>query len=408
MVADAVFLHIGAPKTGSTYIQHLLWTHKTELEELGAHLPFERRRAHLDAVGEIRGGDWHTPSSPWTWQALVDEVNEHPGKAVISEELMVGATDEQIDRMANSFGPTPVHIVVTSRDLLRQFPAEWQNQVRTRATTSFAQWMVDLRDDPSHSFWTMQDPACVFERWGRHVPKERFHIICVPQRGAPPRLLWERFGSVIGFDAALLTKEPGGDNPSMGAHEAELLRRVNSRLGAHLPLRVPYREVVTTFLVNPALTGPSSPRIHIPDTLAEWVSERAEQTVRALQDAGLTVTGDLEELRPTGAVEGVDPDDVADTDMLELATQTIVNMLIHLRRSAVPKEIRKELTLEIKMLEATVTQLEAKLAASEERHKTMLGELADTRHSLTWHRDRPVRAAASTFLRKHPIRLPGR
>ena len=94
--------------------------------------------------------------------------------------------------------------------------------------------------------------------------------------------------------------------------------------------------------------------------------------------------------------------------MLELATQTIVNMLIHLRRSAVPKEIRKELTLEIKMLEATVTQLEAKLAASEERHKTMLGELADTRHSLTWHRDRPVRAAASTFLRKHPIRLPGR
>ena len=129
-----MFLHIGAPKTGSTYIQHLLWKHKTELEELGVHLPFERRRAHLDAVGEIRGGDWHTPSSPWTWQALVDEVNEHPGKAVISEELMVGATDEQIDRMANSFGPTPVHIVVTSRDLLRQFPAEWQNQVRTRAT----------------------------------------------------------------------------------------------------------------------------------------------------------------------------------------------------------------------------------------------------------------------------------
>ena len=41
-----VYLHIGAPKTGTTYLQEVLFTNRARLAEHGVLYPGESRTAH--------------------------------------------------------------------------------------------------------------------------------------------------------------------------------------------------------------------------------------------------------------------------------------------------------------------------------------------------------------------------
>ena len=63
--------------------------------------------------------------------ALVDEARQWPGTVVISQEMFGGATVERrADRGRGVRTGRPVEIVVTARDLMRQVPAEWQENVK--------------------------------------------------------------------------------------------------------------------------------------------------------------------------------------------------------------------------------------------------------------------------------------
>lgn len=330
-MADRVFLHVGSPKTGTTYLQGKLWANRDGLSRVGVHLPLDRRLAHLRAVGDIRGGAFRVSGHPWTWDALVGAAQEKPGTAVVSEELMCAAEPQQINTMISSFGDTPVHVVVTARDLLRQVPAEWQNLVRTRSSTTYAEWLDRLRRDPDASFWTQQDPSRVLRRWGEAVPPERLHLVVVPAAGGPPELLWSYFGEALGFDARPLTQDAPSGNPSLGALETELLRRVNASLGAEdFPRWEPYRRAVYKHLIQPVLVSGATTRIATPSDLVAWITNRAEESVARVVDMGVNVVGRLEDLEPRDPVDGVMPDDASEAEMAALATQVIVEMLRHI------------------------------------------------------------------------------
>ena len=49
-----VFLHVGLPKTGTTYLQDCLWGNKQALAERGVLLPGRHRRRHLLASLDLR------------------------------------------------------------------------------------------------------------------------------------------------------------------------------------------------------------------------------------------------------------------------------------------------------------------------------------------------------------------
>ena len=54
-MAERIFLHIGLPKTATTYLQSILWASREQLERDGVRLPGTERRDHLWAtrvVGE--------------------------------------------------------------------------------------------------------------------------------------------------------------------------------------------------------------------------------------------------------------------------------------------------------------------------------------------------------------------
>jgi hypothetical protein len=52
-VAERVFLHVGPPKTGTTYLQEMLWRHRERLEDAGITLPLKSRRAQFRAAAAL-------------------------------------------------------------------------------------------------------------------------------------------------------------------------------------------------------------------------------------------------------------------------------------------------------------------------------------------------------------------
>src|SRR3712207_9504431 len=66
-----------------------------------------------------------------------------------SHEIVATASRSQIGRALESLGHgsgTEIHLVLSVRDLVRQIPAEWQENIKHRATLSYAAFLDQIRD----------------------------------------------------------------------------------------------------------------------------------------------------------------------------------------------------------------------------------------------------------------------
>ena len=72
-------LHIGEPKTGTTYIQAMLFHHQERLRDAGVLVPgrnLDHIRAGHDMLGRSKTAGTH--STEGAWEALVDEIDASP------------------------------------------------------------------------------------------------------------------------------------------------------------------------------------------------------------------------------------------------------------------------------------------------------------------------------------------
>src|SRR5690242_11256008 len=134
-MARRVFIHIGAPKTGSTYVQNVLWNNVERLRGAGILLP-GRFSGHDEAMADLRELTWHA-NPTWSWDRLVAKAAEWPGDVVITNEGLGAATNAQAARAVRSLQPAEVHVLVAARDLWRTFPSMWQQSIRARGVWSF-------------------------------------------------------------------------------------------------------------------------------------------------------------------------------------------------------------------------------------------------------------------------------
>ncbi|MGA8112766.1 MAG: hypothetical protein WCA46_03780 [Actinocatenispora sp.] len=326
-MAERVVLHVGVPKTGSTFVQEILWANRDALLRQGILLPGSRA-AHYQAMGDLRRGLWYDPSARWTWDRLVDETRSWPGTVVISEEMLGAATADEARRAVRDLAPAAVHVVVVARDLWRTIPSSWQQAVRARGISGFREYVASLRTGSRQAFWDHQTPLPVLRRWGGQLPPEQRHLVTVPPPGSDRNLLWQRFHRAVGIPDGVCRVDEVADNPSLGAAETELLRRVNIALGDEYPLSIPYKKVVRRHLVTPVLMRrPRGARFGAPLDIATWVAGRAEEMVTQLRDYPCQVWGDLDDLVPTAMSASAGPDDLTDGELLDLAVQTIVDLL---------------------------------------------------------------------------------
>jgi hypothetical protein len=305
-----VVLHVGVPKSGTSFLQATLRANAERLDAVGVHYPTQQHKGLFHAALELTGNHpgWGVPDRrvKGSWERLCKDARKHAGTTVLSNELFSNVDAADVPRALAALDGLEVHLVVTARDLARQLPAEWQEGVKHGRRLRFQRFLDRVTDpDRGHpharKFWHHQDIADLLDRWGSTLPPERVHLVTVPPPGAPRDLLWQRFCSVVGVDPAVAVLPEVGANTSLGVTAIDVLRRVNRELHRGKDAPPQLRRTVKQALVNGALRGDDSARVSTPDELLPRLEEITDGWTRRIREAGYDVVGDLDELRPLSA-----------------------------------------------------------------------------------------------------------
>lgn len=328
-MAPTIYLHVGAPKSGTTYIEATLWRQRSKLLADGVWMPGHSPRAHDALMGDVRGGIWKRPDAKWTWDRFAAEARERDGSVLVSKEMLAPATAEQAAHAVERLDGAEVHVVVTCRDLGGTLPSWWQQGVKAGSKIPFTSWLEGVRAHEEHGFWQHCDPVSILRRWAPGFPAGRVHVVTMPARGGEPELLWQRFASVIGVDPAKYRTPRKMQNQSLGAVEVELLRRLNITLGDDLPVREPYLSTVHPWLINPLLLEEKAEpaRFGLPDDFLPWVRERAQRSIEELRGYPCQLVGDLGDLA-VPPVSGPAPEHLPEDVVAQRAVDAIALMMV--------------------------------------------------------------------------------
>lgn len=339
-----VYVHIGPPKSGTTFLQNVLFANKDTLAAAGVALPAKDWPTHRRAVAQLvrRDADVPRPADDLpprdAWDRLVREVQGSGAHtAVLSAEQLSGVGASAIRALVRSFAPAEVHVVYTARDLAAAVPAGWQTRLRNRKAPTWREFCAAVRDPGGpHSlggaFWQHQDPGLVLPRWLQHVPPQRVHVVTVPRSGSDPGLLWGRFCAVVGLDPAQYSLDVPRSNASLGGVEAEVLRRLTARVADRLSVPV-YTDLVKIFVAREVLERrEQSFRLVLPEAEHAWLDPRAEQAIAYLRNAGFAVEGDLAELTPLHRAAERAPDDVDEAEVASLLDELLAAAVLEMAR----------------------------------------------------------------------------
>jgi hypothetical protein len=306
-----IYLHVGPPKTGTTYLQEVLWRNRERLVAADLTYPGSRRVDHFHAALDLRGiafGGYENPQTVGAWDRLVARASTaRTSRVVISHEVLAGAAEDQIARIAEDFAGIELHVVYCARDLARQLPALWQESLKNRHTRTYGRFLrraLPPDDRPLVGPWRVQDAVSTLDRWSAVVPADRIHVVTVPPTGSPRETLWHRFCSVLGISPEGFDLHIGRSNQSLSAADAEMLRQLNGRLPAELPWPT-YERIVKARFTRRADTGSQGgDRLRVPLKYRDRVLARAERARSELAASGYSIVGDLDDLTPADASFG--------------------------------------------------------------------------------------------------------
>jgi hypothetical protein len=125
-VSEQMFLHVGAMKTGTSYLQGMLHANAAPLREAGVLVVPNRSAAVHDVLDFAARGEEHLRSVCGDWAVLVDRVRSFEGRAgVLSHEFLSLQGPWYVDKVVSSLSGLDVHVVITVRDAAATLPAQW-------------------------------------------------------------------------------------------------------------------------------------------------------------------------------------------------------------------------------------------------------------------------------------------
>lgn len=346
-----VFLHIGAMKTGTTFIQNLISENRKSLAEAGYFFPGASWAQQTLATRDILGltGDPRVKAkASGLWQRLSSKMLAYEGRASIFSMEFLSFTDlEGARRVVRSLEGAEVHVILTVRDTTGALPAQWQSNARNGGKVSWPEFvrgaMRAVRRGEraggagGRVFTRAQDIPRILKVWGSLVPPERLHVITVPRTGSDRMLLWQRFATVIGVDPRVCSLPTTRTNSSLGQASADLMRRVNVRLGrvSHSDYAPTMKNVLAIKVLSQRAADEQRAKLDL--ATRRFAADWNKKVRKAVVKSGAHLVGDLEELpvkvprefRRDRKAALVDPDPTA---ILDAAAEARVGMVKLVRR----------------------------------------------------------------------------
>ncbi len=393
-MARRVHLHIGTMKSATSYLQELFNCNAERLADAG--LLWAWSTDNFLAVDDLLGTSRTRPGLNGAWDDLAGRVRAHDGDALISNELLATLRPAKIRRLVDALAPAEVHVVVTARDLARTVPSQWQTGVRNGHTIAWSDFVTQLRDgdtspnDVSTAFWRRHDLEVILRRWQGQVTAASVTLVTVPPTGADPSDVSRRFGAALGVDPELWVPPPAR-NSSLGAHSAELLRRLNEQVGNldWLQYKWAYKNALSRLVLT--RRADEEPTIQLDAAGFGWARARARQLVDGVRRLAVPVHGELLDLLPEGAApqQAHDPSRTTAEELLEVAMSGLSGMgrvladlrieheqLVEDLEAELPGEVRSGLQRErVLGYRRTLTELnDPQLRLSQQLRRHLYGE----------------------------------
>jgi hypothetical protein len=332
-LAEKVFIHVGLPKTGTTYLQSVLWSNKSALLEQGVLLPGDSSREHMRAsvvVREHPGLANRVPEVRESWDRIVEEVNQWSKTALISHEFFGAASRAQAAAALSRFGSAEINVIVTARDLLTVLTSYWQEYIK-HGFTGELDAFPPAESSLDEWSWDTVDVRGVVERWGQSGDPAQVHVLVLPPPSAPKETLLHQFCALVGIDPTGLVTDQAREYRSLGVVEAEFLRRLSPKLTTFTSARD--RGVwIRSYLAQSKLVPrggerflPSSERIDI-------LRQRARDGVEFIKASGVEVVGDLDRLLVADTLPDLrHPSSVTEAELLEAAIGVLADVMTDVR-----------------------------------------------------------------------------
>lgn len=332
-MARRVVLHVGTMKSGTSYLQSLLFAQQAALRDAGVLVPGSAWSDQMRGVKQVLARGPHP-----AWERLVEEIAAHPGDAVVSMEFLGPAGDKQAARVLGALAPATVEVVVTARDLNRTLVSMWQETVQNGRSWTWEEYVdgaaasapgngrgVADRETAAGTFWRQQHLARIVGDWAARVGAERTTLVTLPPPGADRSVLPTRFAEAAGLPIDTAAPVPVA-NESLGLASVLMLREVNEALtaqGLAFPQGTRLRKKVLAKTALAALTS-DEPRLGLEVT--DWVRTQTAATVETLRGSGVRLVGTWDDLDPV-TVRGASPAEVDTTLVARAAVTGLVEVI---------------------------------------------------------------------------------
>jgi hypothetical protein len=330
-----VFLHIGTPKSGTTYLQSRLALNHRRAAAQGLLWPGPEWAAHVAGAQELRElSRGERPAAGGPWDRLVRDAHAWRGDSVlISMEWLAALSTHRAAAAVESLRPSRVEVICTARDLVRSFVAQGQEMTKNYRTWAWAelvdQVLNDKRGRAHRVFWRQQDLPRILERWLGVVPADRVHLVTVPPAGTDPEVLWRRFCSVVGIDGTEF-EQPESDNASLGVVSMTLMQRLNVAAGRQDLDLGTYKRAVQTAVGFDVLAPRRKQEqpIAVTDEMDAFLRERSAKMLEEVKGLGVQLHGDWDDLVPGERLRGRLPEEVTERELLDLAAEALVTLAV--------------------------------------------------------------------------------
>ena len=304
-MASHIYLHAGFHKTGTTALQHKLFSLAAQLRQYGFHYPTHGRKAHHREAWALSGRTWGWKGNGGKkvdrskWKHLLKEIKATDENFIISSEFCSELNSTQISQVREDLGETPVTIIFTWRPLRKILTSSYQQYLKYGITATYDEWLESIFRDETKSitptFWKRHSHDQVILNWANVFHKSNIHLVV--SEASSPNLLFERFAASVGLpDFFPKTPISGPINRKLSIQEIALLRRINSLF----PKDYGWRQY-ERFIRQGAfeyLSSQASPSDRI-ESLAtpEWAMLSAEKVetiqVSRIRELGINIHGDL-------------------------------------------------------------------------------------------------------------------